>query len=100
MSLSNQKSLIKPTLINLYPNEYSQEFHCYPFGVKLDRYVGSCNTLNDLSSKVCVPTAGINKYKCRYKCKYKCKFDRTKCDSNQRWNNDKCQCKFKKHNIC
>ena len=23
--------------------------------VKLDRYVGSCNTLNDLSNKACVP---------------------------------------------
>ena len=26
----------------------------YPFAVKLDRCVGSCNTLNDLSNKVCV----------------------------------------------
>ena len=37
------------------PNEYSQEFHYYPFTVKLDRCVGSCNTLNELSNKVCVP---------------------------------------------
>ena len=36
ISLSNQKCKIKPTLINLHPNEYSQEFHCYPFAVKLD----------------------------------------------------------------
>ena len=53
--LSNQKCMIQPTLINLHPNEYSQEFHCYPFSVKLDRCVGSCNTLNDLSNKVCPP---------------------------------------------
>ena len=26
-----------------------------PFVVKLDRCVGSCNTLNDLSNTVCVP---------------------------------------------
>ena len=32
-----------------------QEFHYYPFAVQLDRCVGSCNTLNDLSNKVCVP---------------------------------------------
>ena len=38
-----------PTPINLQPNEYTQEFHYYPFAVKLDRCVGSCNTLNDLS---------------------------------------------------
>ena len=34
ISLSNQKCMIQPTLINLHPNEYSQEFHCYPFAVK------------------------------------------------------------------
>ena len=47
VSLINQKCLIQPTLINLHPNEYSQEFHYYPFSVKLDICVGSCNTLND-----------------------------------------------------
>ena len=52
--LSNQKYMIQPTLINLHPNEYSQEFHYYPFAVKLDRCVGSCNTLNDLSNKACI----------------------------------------------
>ena len=46
--------MIQSTLINLRPNEHSQEFHYYPFAVKLDRCVGSCNTLNDLSNKVCV----------------------------------------------
>ena len=55
VSLSNQKCMIQPTLINLHPNEYSQEFPYYPFLVKLDRCVGSCNTLNDLSNKVCIP---------------------------------------------
>ena len=47
--------MIQPTPTNLYPNEYSQEFHYYPFAVKLDRCAGSFNTLNDLSNKVCVP---------------------------------------------
>ena len=31
VSLSNQKRQIQPTLINLHPNEYSQEFHYYSF---------------------------------------------------------------------
>ena len=35
MSLSNQKCMIQPILVNLHPNKYSQEFHCYPFSVKL-----------------------------------------------------------------
>ena len=45
-----------PTLINLYSNENSQEFPYSPFVVIFDRCVGSCNSLNDLSNKVCVPS--------------------------------------------
>ena len=29
-----------------------QEFHYYPFAVKLDRCGGSCNTLNNFSNKI------------------------------------------------
>ena len=46
---------IQSTLINLHPNEYSEEFHYYPLAVKVDRCVGSSNTLSDLPNKVCVP---------------------------------------------
>ena len=52
--LSNQECITDPTLINLHPNEYSQEFDYYPFVVKLDRCDGSFNTLKELSNKVCV----------------------------------------------
>ena len=52
--LSNQKCIIQANLVNLHHNEYSQEFHYYSFAVKLDRCVGSCNTTNDLSGKVCL----------------------------------------------
>ena len=55
MSLRNQKCEIQPTFINLHPNEYSQEFHDYSFTVKLCKCVGSCDALNDLSNRVCVP---------------------------------------------
>ena len=53
--MSNRKCMIHLTLINLHLNQYSQESHYYPFAFKLDRCVGKCNTLNDLSNKVCVP---------------------------------------------
>ena len=33
-------------------------------------------------------------------CESKCKFDAKKCNSNQKWNNDKCWCEYKKHHIC
>ena len=55
VSLCNQTYMVQPILINLHPNKYRQEFHYYPFAVKLGRCTGSCNTLNDFSNKVCVP---------------------------------------------
>ena len=56
--------MIQPSLINLNANEYGQELHYYPFAVNLDMCVGSCNTLDGLSSKVCVPneTEDLNLY--------------------------------------
>ena len=60
VSLSNQKCEIQPTFINLHSNEYSQEFRYYPFTVKSGKYVGSCNTLNNLSNKVSVPNKTEN----------------------------------------
>ena len=60
--------MTQPTLINLHLNGYRQKFHYYLFPVKLDRFVGSCNTLNDLSNKVCVP----NKRRLNRRFKSKC----------------------------
>ena len=58
--------MIQPTLINLHPNEYSQEFHYYPFSVKLDRCAGSCNTLNDLSGFPSLLDDGNEDFKFNY----------------------------------
>ena len=44
VSLSSQKCTTQPALINLHPNVF-QEFKDYSLEVKLDRCVGSCNTL-------------------------------------------------------
>ena len=75
-----------------------------PFAVKLDRCVGSCNTLNDLSNKLFIPNKTedlnlsvfniitcINELQTLTKnisCKRKRKLGGTKCKSNQQWNND------------
>ena len=103
--------MTQPSLINLHPNEYSQEFYYYPFSVKLDRYVGSCNTLHDLCNKVWVPNktedlnlgvlsmiTGVNESKTLAKhlpCQCKSRFDGRKCGTDQWWNNDKCLCESK-----
>ena len=112
VSLSNQKCMIQPTLINLHSNEYNQEFNFSSFVVKSDRCVGSCNTLNNLSNKVRVPsktedlnlsmlnvTTEINESKTSTKhisCECKFKFDERKCNSNQWFNSNKCRCDCKK----
>ena len=106
VSLSKQKSLIQSTLVNLHSQEYSREFHCYPFGLKLDRCVGSYNILNNLSNKICIPNktedlnlsvfnivTGISESKILTKhtsCECKYRFNGTICNSDQWWNNDKC----------
>ena len=90
----------------LHLNEYSQELHYFSFVVNLDKCVGRFDTLNDLSNKVCVPNkteylnlstfnmiTGKNELKTSFQdisCECKCRFDGRKCNSNQRWNNDKC----------
>ena len=53
--MNNQQCMTQSTLINLHLNEYIEQLHYYPFPVNLDRCMGSCNTLTDLSNKVCVP---------------------------------------------
>ena len=116
MSLSNHKCMTQLTLINLRPNEYRQELHYYLFAINLDRCAGSSYTPDDLCNKVCIPNetedlnlglfnmiAEINESKLLAKHtsrKCKCKFDGRKCNSNQKWNNDKRQCECKKHHTC
>ena len=109
--------MTQPSLVNLHPNKYSQEFHYYPFVVKLDICVGSCNTLNDLSDKVCVSnktkdlnlsvfnmiTGTTNESKrltkhIPWECKYE--INGKKCNSNQWWNNGKWQCECKERHVC
>ena len=81
--------------------------------------MGSCNTLNDLSNRACVPEktkdlylnifsmiTGINESKTlteHISCKCECKFDSKKCNLNQKLDNNKgwCECKNpKEHHVC
>ena len=83
--------------------------------VKLSKCIGSCNTLNDLSNRACIPNKKedlnlslfgmiieINESKTSTKhlsCEFKCKFDGTKCNSNRLWNNNKCLQECKKIHV-
>ena len=86
------------TVIDLNP----VELNYYPFMISLDKCSRSCNVVDDLSTKICVPSktkyvhvkvvnmiTRINKAKTKMKhisCDCKCKFNSTTCNSNQKWN--------------
>ena len=54
ISLKNQRCIARPKLIDLNPDELNQELHYYPLVYKLDRYIGSCSTLNNSFDKKCL----------------------------------------------
>ena len=96
--------MVRSTLIDMNPNEIKY----YPFIISFNKCAGSCNVL---SPKICIPkeTKDINvktfnmiKNKDKAKvmtehisCDRKCKFNSTTCNSNQKWNNETCQCECK-----
>ena len=90
--------MIQPTLISLHPNECSQEFHYYPFSVKLEdtlevvlllmtyliKYVFKIK--QDSNLPIFNIITGINELKTLTKhisCECKCKFDGRSCNSDQ-----------------
>ena len=89
----------------------------YSFVTKLDRFIGSCNILNKIFNKVCIPnqTEDLNRsifnmitwinepkmLRTHVTCKCKYKYDGNKCKSSQNWNNDKRKCNYpKKNGVC
>ena len=90
----------------------NQGLHHYLFIICLDRCDGSFNTIGQVSGRIRVPneTEDVNlkvfsmmkrtdKLKALTKhilCNCECKFEGRKCDSAQKWNNDKCQCEGRK----
>ena len=93
-----------------------QNYAIILFSVRLDRYVRTCESLNDLSYEVFIPNktedlsqsvvtmfTGINESKTlakhlSFECK--CKFHGRKDNSNHWWNKDKCRCECKTHQLC
>ena len=101
-----------PSLIDLN----SVGLNYYSFMISLDKCNGSCNSVDDLSVKICVPNktksvnvkvfnmaSKINETKILTKhisCDCKRKFDSATCNSNQKWNNETCRCKCKDYHKC
>ena len=51
VSMNNQECKIRTEIINLSNNEPI----FYPYSIKITRWKGSCNTINDPYAKICVP---------------------------------------------
>ena len=83
----------------------------YPYSIKINRWKGNCNTINDPYAKICVPdqikntnvkvfnlmsrTNETRHIKWHKTCKCKCRLDASICNNKQRWNDDKCRCECK-----
>ena len=96
--------MARPTLIELN----SADFIYYPFMTSLDKCVEQCNAFDDLPTKICVSSitkdvnvkvlnmvTRMNEAKALVKdisCDSKCIFNSVPFNSNQKWNNETCQC--------
>ena len=89
--------MARPSLINSHPNEYSQVLRCYPFVVNLGRCTGSCNTLKDLSNRVCVASKtkdlNINVFNMITR------INESKILRKKTYISCKCECKFHRINV-
>ena len=100
--------MIRRTLIDLTP----VKLNYYPFMISLDKFSGICNSVDDISTKICVSSktkdinikvfnmiTNINESKTMVKhiwCDRKCKFNISTCSSN----NETCQCHCKNYLMC
>ena len=83
----------------------------YPYSIRINKFKGSCSTINDTYAKLCVPdtikninvkvfnlisrTNETRHIEWHKTCKCKCRLDASVCNNNQRWNKDKCRCECK-----
>ena len=105
--MNNQACIVRYEIFNINSNEPV----FYPFSIKTSKCNGSCNNINDLYAKICVPdsvkdlnfkvfnlmsrtnAARFLEWHEAFKCK--CRLDASVFNNKQRWNNDKCQCECK-----
>ena len=106
VSVVNQKRMPRPKILNV--NEGIGEALFYPYNVQVNKCSGSCDTLDNPMSKICVPkiikNVNIKFYNFlmrlnetrnvlwRESCKCMCILNSSVCNSKQIWNSDTCRC--------
>ena len=51
VSVTNQECMVRPKIIDVNKNEIV----FYPLSIKVNKYSGNCNNINDPEVKLCVP---------------------------------------------
>ena len=103
-SMNNQEHRGRPNIININSNEPL----FYTYSIKINRYSGSCNDINDPYATLCVPDlvkyinvkvfnlisrANETRYIGWHKtCRCRCRLNVNVCNNTQRWNKGKCRC--------
>ena len=106
VSVANQKCMLRPKIHDV--NEGIGEALFYPYKVLANKCSGSCNTLDNPMSKICVPKIIKNVNMQVYNflmrlnetrnvlwhesCKCVCKLSSSVCNNKQIWNDDTCRC--------
>ena len=106
LSVINQKCMPRRKILKV--NEGVGEALFYPYNVLVNKCSGSCNTLDDLNARLCVPNIIKNVNMKVYNflmrlnetrnvlrhesCKCICRLNSSVCNSKQIWNSDACRC--------
>ena len=106
LSVVNQKCMPRPKILNV--NEGIGEALFYLYNVLVNKCSGSCDTLDNPISKICVPKIikGVNMQVYNFlmrlnetrnvlwheSCKCVCKLNSSVCNNKQIWNSDTCRC--------
>ena len=107
ISIKSQECKVRPEIIIV--NSNNPIF--YPFSIKVNKFSGNCNNINNPYTKICVPdvikdlnvkvfnlisrTNETRHIKWHETCKCICRLDGIICNSKQRWNENKCRCECK-----
>ena len=105
--MNNQECKIRTKVIDTHNSEPT--FH--PFSISVNKCSGSCNNINDLYAKLCVPDVVKNinvktfnlmsrsnetrHVEWNQNCQCRCRLDASIFNNKQRWIKDKCRCECK-----
>ena len=106
LSVINQECKPRPKILDV--NEGIGDALFYPYNVQVDKCSGSCNTLDDPMSRICVPNiiknVNIKVYNFvtrlnetrnvlwHESCKCVCLLNSSVCNNKQIWNSNTCRC--------